>query len=289
MIEASPRPPTSMPAPAMPKRTAGPRRKPAKGISTAPDESPVPPHAEPSIGAEVVGPDAPKVDDVIAEAEEGDQLPSHEQEAVVKSAPVAVVEEGTINEEEEEEHFEGSKAQQVIEEDEDEEARKKRVAERLARMGGVNPIALPHRRTSVDDAASGNIASPPSSPPVSKPLRRSSTGHSGSLPSAPAAKPASLKRASVGSISSITSPPTFPSEGPGRRGSVGSVEGGVSGSGRRASIGSTRSAKREDVHEVEEIVEEPEEMMEYDRPVKPHVEAKEDIRRRSVVENDGKY
>lgn len=280
MIDASPRPPSSMPAPSMPKRTAGPRRKSAKSISSAPEESPV---SQPSISAEVVGSDAPKVDDVIAEAE---RVPSQEQEAAIAPAPTAAVEEKEVHEEEEEEHPE--EKQQVVEE-EDEETRKRRVAERLAKMGGINPMARPPRRPSVDDAPSGTVASLPPSPLISKSLRRSSTGHSSSISPPPLAKPASLKRTSVGSISSITSPPAIPSEASGRRGSVGSVEGVVSGSGRRASIGSARSVKREDVHEVSEIVEEPEEITESDPAVKPHAEAKEDIRSGSVVENDGKY
>lgn len=274
----------------MPKRAARPRRKPAKGSGETHEGSPVPPPVEPSSteeSAEAASLEAPKVDDIIAEAgpikgERGDQAQSQEQEAVAKPAPIVETEEAAVNDEKEDEHPEESKEESVMEEEDEEEARKKRVAERLAKMGGVNPMTLPVRRTSVDDAASGNIASPSTSPPVSKPLRRASAGFpisSSSLSPPPAAKSAALKRASVGPISST-------SEGPGI---VGSVESSGSGSGRRASVGSTRSAKREDIHEVSEIVEEPEEMTEHDHAVEPNVQVKEGIRRKSDDENDGKY
>lgn len=141
--------------------------------------------------------------------------------------------------------------------DEDEETRKRRVAEKLAKMGGVNPFAMPPmplRRTSVGSTTSATEAtavSPPTSPPI--PTKKPSIGAVavGSPPTSPprpVEKPASLRRGSASSVGSI--------EGgmgsAGRRASAGSVE----LPARRASVGSVRSVTK--VAEVEELVEEPE-------------------------------
>ncbi|KXN80669.1 SH3 domain-containing protein C23A1.17 [Leucoagaricus sp. SymC.cos] len=237
--DTSPRPPTSMPMASIPKRTAPPRRKPVKqtssGAVTSPEESPAPPAVEESVAPSV----AP--DDIIAEAEEKKVVEEPESvEPEAEEKPDEVVE-------------------ATVEEEEDEETRKKRVAERLAKMGGVNPFALPPmplRKGSVGSTASaeGSLASPPppTSPPI--PTRKPTLG---SPKPVPVDKPASLRR---GSGSSLESP------GPVRRASVGSVASVGSTSevpsvnvGRRASVGSVRSVKKEErVEEVQEIVEEPE-------------------------------
>ncbi|TFK24955.1 hypothetical protein FA15DRAFT_669013 [Coprinopsis marcescibilis] len=92
-------------------------------------------------------------------------------------------------------------SEQVVEEEEEEESRRKRVAERLARMGGVNPFALP----SLPRRQSSTSSSPPlpkSPPPVpttvtqtneqSSPLlsrRQSSTSSTPALPKSPPSVP----------------------------------------------------------------------------------------------------
>jgi hypothetical protein len=202
--------------------------------------------------------DAPAIvpDDVIPQAEQKPAIVEEPESLIAEPEPVAEPEP------EPEAQVEEPPSEEA--EEDDEEARKKRVAEKLARMGGINPFTMPPiRRPSSDIAtspparkSSSDIASPTSPPPP--------PGRKPTLPPTPGSpKPASLRRTSGGSIKSFES-----SGAPIRRASVGSV-GAVAGAdegagvGRRASVGSVRSVTREAAREesVQEIVEEPESLV----------------------------
>jgi myosin tail region-interacting protein MTI1 len=172
-----------MPAPAMPRR-AGPPRKKATPKTTA--QSP-PPATESEVPASL-----PIASELSAESEDAPK------EASEVKAPVP--EDGTDSKVEDEEKpkeiapppaqedldvpkadtrptqavpVERAASPEVVEvptekatdveEEEDEEARRKRVAERIARMGGVNPLAAPPRR---DSSSSVPPTSPPMAPAV---------------------------------------------------------------------------------------------------------------------------
>ncbi|KAF5360638.1 hypothetical protein D9756_005132 [Leucocoprinus leucothites] len=255
--DTSPRPPAAMPMATIPKRTAPPRRKPAKQTSagSAVSSEASPPVDTPgatSLSEESAGPSVP-ADDVIAEVEEKIVAEPDTVEAEPEPEAASLVEEKYEDEE---------KPETVEETEEDEEARKSRVAEKLAKMGGINPFALPPvRRPSVGSTASAEgVVSPPTSPPI--PTRKSTLP--GSPRPVPVDKPAGLRRASGGSVKSFESPSSGVDVT--RRASIGSVTSVRSatsevgaGVGRRASVGSVRSVTKPEVlPEVQGIVEEQE-------------------------------
>jgi len=143
-------------------------------------------------------------------------------------------------------------------ENEDEELRKQHVAEKLAKMGGINPFAYTSvRRPSVGSIASAEGATTSSSPSQPVPIEKPTSP--GSPRPVYADKLPMLRRASGGSTKSFDFSPGIDV---GRRTSVGSVTSGKSTSeaasvGRRTSVGSVKSVpKQEGIQEVQEIAEE---------------------------------
>ncbi|KAF8624398.1 hypothetical protein AX15_005882 [Amanita polypyramis BW_CC] len=212
-------PPPSMPAPSVPRRTAPPRRKPPK--------SPVPPTSEvevvkttqeqvrdepetqteaTTLGLETTVVQVKQEQDVL-----GDVEPlTKEERRKVEVPPIEEVE--TVQSWEREKAGEevgddaGEHAQdvtEIVEEPESQEqereqeqdkegARRKRIAERLSKMGGVNPLfapPAPPRRTSTDEAATSPR------PSISDPVRRSSVDSVSSVRSGGPAKRTSLSSA----------------------------------------------------------------------------------------------
>ncbi|KAK2463370.1 hypothetical protein APHAL10511_004596 [Amanita phalloides] len=189
-----------MPAPAVPRRTAPPRRKPPKSpVPAPPEEAALVEAAE----AESAGLEThPEVEqDVLGDAEPLTKEEEKEKVAVVlpvvgtvaavvaeEEEHVEALEETVVEEPEQQEH-------EYEHEEEDEDTRRRRIAERIAKMGAINPFAPPPPRSM--SGSDAGLASPPASAAVL--VRRSSVDSVGSVKSGRVAK-----RASVGSISSIS-------------------------------------------------------------------------------------
>ncbi|KAJ7594224.1 hypothetical protein C8J56DRAFT_926227 [Mycena floridula] len=177
--------PRSMPVPAAPRRAAPPRKKAAKSpLPTPVDVEPANPvdlETPPSLNVEGIdnekdiggSADISTVDVTVdlkprkeaipeplnlAPLEDDIEGPSHtsvditaqwrepeEEEPSKPSAEELLVEEEK-HEEAEQPEIEKEAEEPPAEEEEDDEARRKRVAEKLAKMGGVNPFALPPQR-----------------------------------------------------------------------------------------------------------------------------------------------
>ena len=212
-------PPPSMPAPAVPRRTAPPRRKPPK--------SPVPPPPEVEPEASLIeaaqAESAPLATQVTEEHLEvlADVEPlTKEERREVEVQPVEEVEtmhdlvgdDAHDDAAHEVAMVEEPEQQRPEEEEEEEEAetRRKRIAERIAKMGAINPLAPPPiSRGSVSDEVEVG------SPPASASVRRSSVDSISSVKSGGLAK-----RLSIGSVAS---PPASATAPPIRRSSVDSI------------------------------------------------------------------
>ncbi|KAG6835916.1 hypothetical protein H0H93_013376 [Arthromyces matolae] len=150
--------PTSMPVPAAPRRAVPPRRKTPK----TPDVS-----STPVISEEIVK--SPELTTPANEPSVLDNVPSISEKAPAAEDELDVVDQAAEAVGEKEEH-----GDQPPEEEEDEEiARRKRIAEKLSKMGGVNPFALPPQRK-----ASGASEDLQTSPTLAKrtSISRSSVG-----------------------------------------------------------------------------------------------------------------
>ncbi|KAJ4000282.1 hypothetical protein F5050DRAFT_596855 [Lentinula boryana] len=230
----SPRTPSSMPVPAAPRRAAPPRRKagksPAPQLPTEPEQETS--NIDPSIDStgketEVHSPsvtDPKALGTVVSIGPLVDDAPLESQEAEEPSMIVAVEETPiptTKTELEEPEVIEtvsaasGSLTEEPepittthVETEEDEASRRQRVAERLAKSGGVNPFALPPQRKPSSPIVSSEDSLPLTSAPVSPAsqkrtsIRKASTDSVSNSFSAPPAR-----RGSQMSVSSV-SPPT---------------------------------------------------------------------------------
>ncbi|KAJ3835415.1 hypothetical protein F5878DRAFT_628000 [Lentinula raphanica] len=240
-VSTSPRTPSSMPVPAAPRRAAPPRRKAAKSPAPPPPpteeqepaviapsteqepEVPVPS----SVDDEKVGVPDKVIDQTISTKPLVDDVPP-ESEITEEPATIVPVEETPIPTNKTEYQVpetieaipsvsasvteEGEAPVPVETEEEDEASRRKRVAERLAKSGGVNPFALPPQRRPSSSAVSLDeepvpSASAPLSPASQKrtSIRKSSSDSVSSPISAPA------RRGSQMSVSSIGPPTKKPS------------------------------------------------------------------------------
>jgi hypothetical protein len=263
-------PPPSMPAPAVPRRTAPPRRKTPK--SPAPEVA----ESETQVTAEhldVLGDAEPLTKEERREAEvqpveevETMQSLVAEKEKEETGATVGAhdVHEEAIVEEPQELSQEPGQEQPDKEEEEEAEARRKRIAERIAKMGAINPLAPPPiSRGSVSDEAE---ATSPSASIKSAPVRRSSVDSVGSVKSGVLAKRASIgsvaslppvRRSSVDSVSSSVGPAV-----PARRGSVDSVKEVESGPVKGAVVGGIPEQDEREEAAVDESVPEEEQVLE---------------------------
>ncbi|OBZ69031.1 hypothetical protein A0H81_11239 [Grifola frondosa] len=177
--------------------------------------------------------------------------------------------------------------EQEEEQEEDEASRRKRIAERLAKMGGFNPLSgppPPPRRDSAEVLES----------PISPPSLRSG-GQQEHSASPPVEKPAVLRKGSTDSATSRHSLPLLPTspkpELPTRKGSVGSVRSNISLESpvRRSSQDDHRpvfaeSTISEEPLEQSTIVEEADE--DEDNATRAHREASYDQLRRSIDEGE---
>jgi len=237
-----------MPMAAVPKRTAPPRRKSAKttatGMVTSHEASSVLTTADASAAILTTQdnlPTSPPVIDVAAQVIEPIEMHGTTEVLEEESKPV-----------------EELPAKEKQENEENEDLRKKHVAEKLAKMGGVDPFAYaPARRPSIGSIASAEGAT--TSSPPSQSVQMEKPASPGSPRPIYADKLPMLRRASGGSTKSFD----FSSgTDVGRRTSVGSVTSGkptseAAGVGRRTSVGSVKSVpKQEGIQEVQEIVEE---------------------------------
>lgn len=180
------------------------------------------------------------------------------EEEETKAHDAAPVHEEAVVEEPQELAQEPEQEQPEEEEEEEEaETRRKRIAERIAKMGAINPFAPPPiSRDSVSDEA--EVTSPPASI-RSAPARRSSVDSVGSVKSGVLAKRASIgsvaspppaRRSSVDSVSSSVGPAV-----PARRGSVDSVKEVESGPVKGAVVGGIpEQDEREEAAAVDESV-----------------------------------
>ena len=274
-------PPPSMPAPAVPRRTAPPRRKPPKSPAPEVAESEtqvtaehldVLGDAEPLTKEERREAEVQPVEEVetmqslVAEKEKVGEKEKEETEATTAGAhDAAPVHEEAIVEEPQELAQEPEQEQPDKEEEEEEaEARRKRIAERIAKMGAINPLAPPPiGRGSLSDEAEDTS---PSAGIKSAPLRRSSVDSVNSVKSGVLAKRASIgsvaspppvRRSSVDSVSSSVGPAV-----PARRGSIDSVKEVESGPVKGAVVGGIPEQDEREEAAVDESVPEEEQVLE---------------------------
>lgn len=203
---------------------------------------------------------------LVAEKEKVGEKDKEETEATTAGAhDAAPVHEEAIVEEPQELAQEPEQEQPDKEEEEEEaEARRKRIAERIAKMGAINPLAPPPiGRGSVSDEAEDTS---PSAGIKSAPLRRSSVDSVNSVKSGVLAKRASIgsvaspppvRRSSVDSVSSSVGLAV-----PARRGSIDSVKEVESGPVKGAVVGGIPEQDEREEAAVDESVPEEEHVLE---------------------------